>query len=89
MPNLFDYLDFRGDIPFNKSGLNEVDALAFSKLISLDLSGIVPLLNERKYITLKEAYNRFVSMGRDVATKPGALTTPYLVPFFENIASNF
>ena len=87
MPNLFDYLDFRGDIPCNKSGLNEVDALAFSKLISLDLSGIVPLLNERKYITLKEAYNRFVSMGRDVSTKPGALTTPYLVPFFENIAN--
>lgn len=37
MPNISDYLDWRGDLPFTADGLNEVDALFFACLSYLHL----------------------------------------------------
>ena len=40
--NLFDYLLWRGDIPFSVDPFNEVDNLVLSELAYSDFSGIVP-----------------------------------------------
>ncbi len=42
MPNLLDYLDWRGDLSFAASPFNEVDNLIFSMLSFLPLADIVP-----------------------------------------------
>lgn len=42
MANIFDYLDWRGDLSFESDGLNEVDNLILSLLSYLKLDGIVP-----------------------------------------------
>ena len=42
MADLFDYLDWRGDLPFTQVPPNAVDALVFSALSYLDFAGIVP-----------------------------------------------
>lgn len=42
MANVIDYLDFRGDIPFDMFPLNEVDALMLSNIAYVDFGEIVP-----------------------------------------------
>ena len=41
MRDMFDYLLWRGDLPFDRDPVNSVDALIFSTLVYLDFSGIV------------------------------------------------
>ena len=42
MANLFDYLEWRGDIPFSIDPFNEVDNLILSELAYLSYRDIVP-----------------------------------------------
>ena len=42
MANLFDYLDWRGDVPFQTDPFNEVDNLILSVLAYVELDSIVP-----------------------------------------------
>lgn len=42
MANIFDYLDWRGDIPFSVDPFNEVDNLILSEIAYSDLDGVVP-----------------------------------------------
>ena len=55
MNNLINYLKWRGDLGFDISPLNEVDALIFSELVYLDFSGYteksqLPLFFKIKFI---------------------------------------
>ena len=40
--NLFDYLDWRGDVPLTVSAFNPVDNLILSELVYTDFEGVVP-----------------------------------------------
>ena len=42
MQNIFDYLEWRGDLSFARDGFNEVDNLILSTLAYLKLDGVVP-----------------------------------------------
>jgi hypothetical protein len=42
MPNVFDYLKWRGDLRFEQDGFNEVDNLILATLSYMDFGGIVP-----------------------------------------------
>lgn len=42
MSNIFDYLNWRGDLTFEKDGFNNVDALILSLLSYIDFDSIVP-----------------------------------------------
>ena len=42
MANIFDYLDWRGDIPLSVDPFNEVDNLVLAELAYVDFAGIVP-----------------------------------------------
>lgn len=59
MVNIFDYLDWRGDLTFEQDGLNEVDNLIFSVLAYLEFSGIVPSESEEGSISLAEASEKY------------------------------
>ncbi len=57
MANIFDYLIWRGDVPFSVSPFNEVDSLVLAELIYTDFSGCVPQDGTR--VTIGEARSRF------------------------------
>ena len=61
MYDMFDYLEWRGDLPFRKVGPNPVDMLIFSTLSYIHFDGIVSE-NPNRMITLQEAANAFLSL---------------------------
>ena len=65
MGTLFDYLDWRGDMSFAESPLNEVDNLIFSLLCYVDLKGIVPEQFGSLGIPLRAAANAFFARNPD------------------------
>ena len=65
MANINDYIDWRGDISFEQSPLNDVDNLIFSEFCFLDLRGIVPINYSDGFVTLSDATDRYFSMYED------------------------
>ena len=61
MYDMFDYLEWRGDLPFKKIGPNPVDMLIFSTLSYIDFNGIVPK-NPNQRISLQEAAEQFLAL---------------------------
>ena len=61
MPDMFDYLQWRGDILFSQVPVNHVDALLFSSLAYIDYSGVV---SETPYdfLLLRDAAKHFLDM---------------------------
>lgn len=58
--NLFEYLEWRGDLTFEQSELNEVDSLILSWFSYTALDGIIPAdCSETDTITIKEAAEQF------------------------------
>ncbi len=61
MANVFDYIAWRGDLPFTVSPVNEVDIVALSQIVLLDLSNAVP---DEGSATIKECYKAFTKHGK-------------------------
>lgn len=59
MANILDYLDWRGDLTFDKAPFNEVDNLLLSQLVYVDLAGIVPGPESKEKIRVAEASRIF------------------------------
>ncbi len=59
MQNLFDYLEWRGDLSFTRDSFNEVDNLIFSVLAYLKFDGIVPEETGADPLPLSEAARQF------------------------------
>jgi hypothetical protein len=57
MPNIFDYLSWRADVPFSASPFNEVDDLILAELIYTDFAGVVP--EDGGDLSLREVRDRF------------------------------
>ena len=55
MSNIFDYLDWRGDLTLNAAPFNEVDNLILAELSFLNFAGIVPASGEGGSILHKNA----------------------------------
>ena len=56
MANVFDYLQWRGDLPFSRDGFHTVDAVILSRLSYIQLDGI---LRENEAVTLRLAAKKF------------------------------
>ena len=56
MPNILDYLTWRGDVPFSVSPPNEVDNYIHCKIGTLDFTGIVP--ENELYVPLPQAVEK-------------------------------
>ena len=58
MPNVFDYLDWRGDLSIKNDAFNDVDALILSRLSYFPFDDIVSAdINDK--ITIKNASDKF------------------------------
>ena len=55
MPNIVDYVDWRGDITFSASPFNDIDALILTQLSMVNWSGIIPGDVSEGYISLGDA----------------------------------
>jgi hypothetical protein len=62
MANIFDYLQWRGDLTFEQSPFNSVDNLILAKLSYLPFEGIVSGTNSKDSITILEASEKFASL---------------------------
>ena len=60
MPNIFDYLHWRCDVPFSASPFNDVDNLILSELVYTDFGGVVP--DDGSAVSLTEARDRFFGL---------------------------
>jgi len=68
MNTIIDYLNWRGDLSFNRDPLNEVDNLIFSVLSYSDFSLVVPGLDKPGSVTLQEAADRIGPAPHEVTT---------------------
>lgn len=59
MANILDYIEWRGDLSFKVSPFNEVDNLIFSQLSYMDFSGVIPEIDNRQFITIREARDKY------------------------------
>ncbi len=78
MPNILDYLDWRGDLEFQQDPLNEVDNLVFSVLSYMDFAGAVPTLEEAGSVSLADAAETLKQM-------PEQITAPITSTFFSRL----
>ena len=60
MANLFDYLQWRGDVPFQADPFNEVDNLVLCELAYTDFDGIVP--PDSPGVPLASAYEQYFAL---------------------------
>ena len=64
MPNLFDYLTWRGDLSLEQVPLGPVDALILTAVCYVDFEGFVPSGPEQT-VTLRQAAACFLSLSRE------------------------
>ena len=59
MANIFDYLDWRGDLPFSADPFNAVDNLILSEIAYTDLDGLIPGETSGGTVSLEEVSAAF------------------------------
>lgn len=62
MTNFMTYLDWRGDLPFARDPVNEIDLLIFSELTYANMDD---LFGKDQYLTLPEMVQRYLDAGID------------------------
>ncbi len=83
MPNIVDYIDWRGDIPFSVDPFNEVDNLIMSMLSYVDFTDILTDLMPGETMSLAEAGERFFSLHSEqeqLAMDTFTKWAPFLMP---------
>ena len=65
MPNLFDYLSWRGDLPLSAAPFNAVDSLILCALSYVPLDGLVPAPGEAGTVTVARAAEGFFAARTD------------------------
>ncbi len=87
--NILDYVRWRGDVPFEVSPLNSVDALILSSLCYIDFGGLVGNRFFRKSISLKNLAVSFFS-SKDISrrTNLGQLINPLTIDLLKIASSS-
>lgn len=76
MPDLFDYLDWRGDLTFEDFPVCEVDNLVFCLLSYVNLDGILPTDPSRSPMTVHQAAAEYFFMRGEATDRPLGLIVP-------------
>lgn len=82
MPNMFDYLKWRGDIKLWQSGFCNVDALIMTELAYINHDGIVPEKFEDGLVTLADEARRYNVLHRGEKLTLGAIVPVELIDLF-------
>ncbi len=78
MADIMEYLDWRGDVPFSVSPVNEVDEFILCKIGTPDLTGIVP--EDGEAVSVGRAAEAYRAAGGE--TRLGVGASRYAVPVF-------
>ena len=76
MPNIMDYLEWRGDLTFTEAPLCEVDNLIFCLLSYVDLDGIVPPSINKGSVTVREAAAEYFFTHPSIGERPLGFIIP-------------
>lgn len=63
MPNIFDYIKWRGDLSFSQDKFNNVDNLILSRFSYFPLDRVFEDYSDKDKITIREAYLKLVTYG--------------------------
>jgi len=85
--NVFDYMYWRGDLPFESSPFNEIDNLILSMICFFDFSGIVPALPSHDSVSLRYAVEEYLSRA-DKTRHLGAIIPDAIIDLGEKAASS-
>ena len=88
MPNIIDYIDWRGDIPFSASPFNDIDSLIITQLTMVDLVGIVPAAVEEGYISLCDASDLYFADKKRESEPASVLVPSDTYPLFKKMAGS-
>ena len=80
MADLFDYMDWRGDLSFLNSPANEADYYLISKIGCPNLTGIVP--SDEREAALAEVVEAYCARGDDDKVSLGIATSPQVLKSF-------
>ncbi len=86
MPNLTDYLQWRGDLPFTAAPLCEVDNLIFSLLSYIDFDGIVPPPGQGRITVREAAKEYFFNHACEIPRPLGLIIPAEIITFFRQLA---
>ena len=87
MPDIHDYLDWRGDIPMTKDNLNEVDNLILCLIAYVNFDGILPADPTAEGMTLREAAKEYFFIHKEDEPRPLGLIVPgEIVTLFRRLA---
>ena len=88
MANVFDYLDWRGDLTFGQAPCNEIDSLIFSLISYVDFDGIVPSAEEGGDVSLLDAARAYVRQHRGKPAYVGLIVPPEVVSLMAKAAKS-
>ena len=83
MANILEYLQWRGDVPFDIDSFNEVDALALCELVYSPFDDLIPGPGLKEKISIEELNTRFFEkFDKDQLMANSAFTkmAPFLMP---------
>lgn len=80
------YLEWRGDVPFTVSPVNEVDRHLFAVIGKPDFTGIIP--EEGGDCSVKEAADAYFASHSDEPSSLGLLVSPYVLPTLKTLAAS-
>lgn len=88
MGNIFDYMDWRGDLSFSKESFNEVDALILSSVAYVELDRIVSE-DAGEQILLRDAFEAFQGFLHDPKYRNlGRIIPDEVIVLFERMAES-
>ncbi len=81
MGTLYDYLDWRGDIPFEQVGVGEIDNLIFSQICYVDFKRMVPASPSARPVGLLTAARRYMRAHKEAgdAAELGVIMPPDII----------
>ena len=88
MANVFDYLDWRGDLEFSQSPFGEIDSLILSLISYVDFGGIVPSAEEAGDMSLLDAARAYVRQHRGKPAYVGLIVPPEVVSLMAKAAKS-
>ncbi len=82
MANMLDYIDWRGDLTFDRSPFNDVDNQIFTQLSFIDFDKIVPGFHESGAVRLADAAEMFFAKHSRQQIEMGVLVPNDIVTLF-------
>lgn len=88
VPNILDYLAWRGDIKFSASSFNDIDGLIITQIAMIELDGIVPSNPEDGYISIADAAEIYFGKTKRQNAQASVIIPPDTYGLFEALGKS-